>query len=301
MSLAGWATIAAVAVGVQVGAATTVSRFVVGSLEPATLALLRYAIAVACLIPFVGIGFVHRIRAPHRWPVALLGIGQFALFIYLLNWGLQRINSAEASLLLATMPLFAMLFAVLRGLERLNIARLLGVVLTILGIAVMVVGKLMTQQRADYAWLGDIAVLLGAALGGFCSVLYRPYLRENSATDVGLLAMSASVLVLAIAAIAEDSIGRVLHLSAKQWAAIGFIGLSSAIGYVLWLFALAHADSSKVTAFLALSPVTALLLGASVFGEPVLISILVGGAFVIIGLLVSSLAMSRHQESTKPV
>ena len=228
MSLAGWATIAAVAVGVQVGAATTVSRFVVGSLEPAT-------------------------------------------------------------------------FAVLRGLERLNIARLLGVVLTILGVAVMVVGKLMTQQRADYAWLGDIAVLLGAALGGFCSVLYRPYLRENSATDVGLLAMSASVLVLAIAAIAEDSIGRVLHLSAKQWAAIGFIGLSSAIGYVLWLFALAHADSSKVTAFLALSPVTALLLGASVFGEPVLISILVGGAFVIIGLLVSSLAMSRHQASTKPV
>ena len=106
---------------------------------------------------------------------------------------------------------------------------------------------------------------------------------------------------LAIAAIAEDSIGHVLHLSAKQWAAIGFIGLSSAIGYVLWLFALAHADSSKVTAFLALSPVTALLLGASVFGEPVLISILVGGAFVIIGLLVSSLAMSRHQESTKPV
>ena len=74
MSLAGWATIAAVAVGVQVGAATTVSRFVVGSLEPAT-------------------------------------------------------------------------FAVLRGLERLNIARLLGVVLTILGVAVMVVGKLMTQQR----------------------------------------------------------------------------------------------------------------------------------------------------------
>lgn len=65
---------------------------------------------------------------------------------------------------------------------------------------------------------------------------------------------------------------------------------AAAVGYLLWLYALAHADPGKVTALLALGTVTALLLGTALFGEPVNASLLVGGAFVIAGLLLASLA-----------
>lgn len=274
----------------QVGAATAVSRYAVGAIDPACLALLRYLIAIACLLPFVGPGFVRRIDRAHRLPVALIGIGQFALFIYLLNWGLLRISSAQAALLLATMPLFALLFAVLRGLERLDAARLAGVALTIVGVAATVGGKLIVQQRGDGAWLGDLAVLAGAAVGGLCSVLYRPYVRASTPADIGMLAMTASVAALFAATLLEGSLPQALTLDRTQWGAIAFIGVSSAVGYLLWLYALAHADPSKVTAFLALGPVTALLLGAALFGEPVSSSLLVGGVFVIAGLLLASLA-----------
>lgn len=50
--------------------------------------------------------------------------------------------------------------------------------------------------------------------------------------------------------------------------AIAFIGVSSGVGYFLWLWALRHAAASKVSLFLSLSPLTAMLLGVLWLGEP---------------------------------
>ena len=54
---------------------------------------------------------------------------------------------------------------------------------------------------------------------------------------------------------------RVLQLNAHAWTVTAFIGLSSGVGYVLWLYALKHESPTRVTVFLALNPVTATLLG----------------------------------------
>ena len=52
---------AAAVTGVQVGAALVASRFVIHDIGPASLAFLRYAIAVLCLAPFVIAG--RRVRS----------------------------------------------------------------------------------------------------------------------------------------------------------------------------------------------------------------------------------------------
>ncbi len=45
----------------QVGAAIVATRFVIGATTPAALALLRHAIALACLAPFVPLVSLQRI------------------------------------------------------------------------------------------------------------------------------------------------------------------------------------------------------------------------------------------------
>ena len=89
---------AAAATGVQVGAAMVATRFVVGEVGPASLALLRYAIGVLCLLPFILLVRPH-VRMPPRdlVPIALLGVAQFGLLIALLNWGLARVPAARSS------------------------------------------------------------------------------------------------------------------------------------------------------------------------------------------------------------
>jgi len=68
------------------------------------------------------------------------------------------------------------------------------------------------------------------------------------------------------------------------WAAVVFIGLSSGVGYTLWLWALRHASPTRVTVFLALSPVTAAILGAILLAEPLRWMLLAGLACVVAGI-----------------
>lgn len=128
MNAAAWAPWTAAAVGVQVGAAIVATRFVVGELGPATLAGLRYAIGLATLLPFVLAAREPATITPREWPrIALLGIGQFALLIALLNIGLQTLPAAKAALLFACFPLLTLLVAAALGHERLSLRKSLGV------------------------------------------------------------------------------------------------------------------------------------------------------------------------------
>jgi drug/metabolite transporter (DMT)-like permease len=128
------------------------------------------------------------------------------------------------------------------------------------------------------------AVLLSAFSGALCSVLYRPYLRRYPALPVSAFAMAASVLVLAGMAAGEGFFTAVPRFTPGGWAAIGFIGLSSGVGYYLWLWALQHTSPTRVTVFLALSPITATLLGALLLGEVISAIFLAGLACVAGGL-----------------
>ena len=66
------AVLAAAVTGVQVGAAITATRHVAPDISPASLAFLRYAIGVACLLPLLPF---MRVRFERRdiLPIALLG------------------------------------------------------------------------------------------------------------------------------------------------------------------------------------------------------------------------------------
>lgn len=272
--------LAAAAVGIQVGAAIVATRFVIGESTPAALALLRYAVALACLAPFVP---KVRFARADLAPIALLGIGQFGVLIALMNYGLQFISSARAGLLFATMPLATLVFGALLGRERLSVRALAGVVLTIAGVA-CVLGEKLFVGADRHEWIGALAVLGSAGVGALCSVLYRPYLQRYPTVAVGAAAMAASVAALALLAGAEGFFARVPHFSAAGWGAVLFIGASSGIGYFLWLWALRHAEPTRVTIFLSLSPVTAALLGALLLGEALTLWLLLGLVLIVAGL-----------------
>ncbi len=271
MSTARWAPWAAAAVGVQVGAAIVATRGIVGELGPASLACLRYLLALACLLPFVWPARASARIARRDLPaVMLLGVGQFGLLIALLNIGLQRVNAATAALLFATFPLLTLLVAAALGHEQLTWPKTLGVAITLAGVTLALGPEALASGNTSPAnaagaageWIGKGAVLASAFCGAVCSVLYRPYLRRYPALPVGVWAIAAAVMFLAVWAVFEGLFSRIGQVSSQGWAAIAFIGISSGAGYFLWLWALRHAAASRVTLFLSLSPMTATLLGA---------------------------------------
>jgi drug/metabolite transporter (DMT)-like permease len=271
------ALLAAAATGVQVGAAIVASRFVVADVPPLTLALLRYSIGFCCLLPFL---FKHfqalalYLRAPSAikniaikdWlAMAALGTGQFAVLIALLNYGLQHLGAAQAALIFSLFPLLTLLLSSALGRERISPALLFGVLLSIAGVALSLWSKLQASHAGH--WWGEAAVLASACVGALCSVLYRPYLQRYPTLAVSGFAMLVSVLFLGLLALQESWPTRVLVLSLQTWVVVGFIGVSSGIGYFWWLYALKHESPTRVTVFLALNPLTAALLGMLFLGE----------------------------------
>lgn len=263
-----------------VGAGIAVSRLALGEVPPLTLAMLRYAIGFACLLPFA---WKIRLRGSLRdmMGMALLGIGQFGVLIALLNFGLQRIGAAQAALIFSLFPLITLVLSSLLGHERITLPLLAGVLLSIAGVAVSLAPKL---EAHGASWWGEAAVLGAAAIGATCSVLYRPYLRRYPTLPVSAFAMLVSVFVLALVAWPEHWVQRVPGFSETAWASIAFVGVCSGIGYFAWLYALTHESPTRVTVFLALNPPTAALMGWAMLGEPVHAGVAAGLLLVAAGL-----------------
>jgi drug/metabolite transporter (DMT)-like permease len=279
---------AAAGSGVLVGAAIVATRSVVDETGPISLALLRYAVGTLCLLPALALAPEQRVLPSRRDmpPIALLGIGQFGLLIVLLNFGLQRIPAAHGALIFASVPLLTMLLAVALGHERLTAVRTGGVIVSVLGVASALGEGALRGARTPDAWLGDLAVLGSAACAAVCSVLYRPYLGRYPVLPVSVFAMLASVLFLILVA---SYAGLQLPITAGGWLAVAFVGLASGLGYFLWLWALGHISATRVTVFLALSPVTAALLGAVLLKESLTAVVVAGVACVAGGIWLANL------------
>lgn len=278
---------AAAATGILVGSAMVATRFVIHQTAPASLALLRYAIGFCCLLPPALLSARVQFERRDLLPIGLLGITQFGILIALLNYALQFIPSARAALIFATMPLLTMMLATALGHERLTLAKALGVLLTVAGVGFALGEKAVQRGGVAHEWVGELAVFTSALSGAICSVLYRPYLRKYPTLPVSAFAMLASVGFLAALAAAEGFFGSLPHFTTGGWLAVVFIGISSGIGYYLWLWALNHTTPTKVTVFLALSPITAAGLGAFLLGENISMMLFLGLACVVFGLWIA--------------
>lgn len=276
--------LASMATGVLVGIGIVATRFAIDQTDPSSLALLRYAIALVLLLPAVLASAKVRFRGRDLIPIALLGIGQFGILIMLLNYGLQFVSSGLAALIFATMPLWALTFGAIMGNEAMTGYKTVGVLLTIAGVGFAVYDHFGLADLHESAWLGGLAVLASAVVGALCSVLYRPYLRRYPTLQVSGIAMLASVIFLTIPAGWVGFFAAWPVFTWAGWAAVLIIGLTSAIGYYIWLWALNHTTPTRVTVFMSLSPVTATLLGWALLGEPLTVEFLIGTALVALGL-----------------
>jgi drug/metabolite transporter (DMT)-like permease len=294
---------AAALAGIQVGACIAGSRWLVSDIGPLSLTFLRYAVALATLVPLLAMvggtrEALARLTAADTIRVAVLGIVQFGVLIALLNFGLKHVDAGLGALLFATFPLMTLVIATAAGHERFDAPLAAGVLLTIVGVG-LALGVHPPAMTGGNFVLGAACVLVAALCGAVCSVLYRPLLQRHATLPLGTLAMSAAVLALMPAAAAEGLLTQARALSFAQVAVVIAIGLSSGVAYWVWLWVLKHTAPTKATTFLALSPVTAALIGMLALGEPISAGLVGGVLCILLGLVLTasrriSLASAPH-------
>lgn len=286
------ALLAAAMTGVQVGAALVASEAIVADVGAGRLGFLRYAIALVFLLPFAVRAAGPAFRKSDLLPVALIGIGQFGVLVALLNIAVLYSSSARVSLVFATLPIVTLGVGWAMAREAITARTFIAIALSVIGVGVLVGADALSGALAASDLTGLGCAALATLTGAVCSSLYRPYLRRYGVARVSVIAMVASLAPLGVLGLLETHGVAMADWSAATMALIGFVGLSSGIGYLMWLYALTNAPAGIVTAFLALSPVTTMTI--SVVWLDAQMSSALGVALVLIlgGLAVT--AFQRH-------
>lgn len=281
------AILAAAGTGIQVGAGVVATRAVVDSIEPVSLTFLRYFIGACCLIP-LAVGKT-RIRIEHRDLPAIWMIGfiQFGLLIVMLNIGLKSVQAGQGALIFAMSPLLALALGIIVGQERWSGRKVAGIFMALAGLAIAT-GPELSRASAASPMTGELLILGAAACAAAASVWSRPYVQRYGALPVSTVAMVATVVMLAVPSLVTGLLEHIASMSTSDMYTVIFLGTSSGAGYIMWLFALKTATASTVTTFLMLGPVTALVLGFLILGEPISLTTMVGFAVLGVGVWTTS-------------
>lgn len=217
------------------------------------------------------------------WP--LLGLGFLAgpinqgFFLY----GLSSSSAAHAALLYALTPLGVLGMSLALGREKGTWKRLGGMFLAFLGVVVLLLGR--GLQAAREPLVGDLFIL--AAVGAW--VVYttegkRWAMEVGPVRSTAWTMISASLWLIPVALWKFDS-ATVLALSVMAKASVAFLVImTSVVSYVLWYYALARMEASKVAIFANLQPVATAFLAWWILGEPWTWEITAGGALVLLGV-----------------
>ena len=269
------------------GTAGAVTRYLVGSADPITIAILRWGIGFLCVLPAA---LVLRVRWPPRsdWlAVAALGFCFFGVFFVLYNIALGYTTAARASLALSTLPLQTMLVGALLGVEPLTLRKSIGVGIAVLGVCAALASGL--TQAPPGAWRGEL-IMTGAVLCmAFYNVWSRAFIQRSSALGFLAVGMGSGAAALVLVGLLTDRIAVLNNFGAPQWIAGVYLGIGGgALAFILWVMALQRASPTRVANTMTVNPIAAALLAHQLVGEPITLNLVVGLLAVFAGIWIAT-------------
>lgn len=275
-------------------------RAVRDDIPPFTLALGRWLIAVAVLLPFAG----RRLWAERaaalagwRWITALgfLGIVCFNAFIYS---GLHFTSAANALLLQASIP--ALVLVLDRALfgARAGGLHIAGVVASTVGVVGIVFKGDLSALTTLRLGMGDVLVLCGVVVWALYTVLLRKKPPIASSSFL-LLVFAIGALAMAPLAAWEWEQGLTVAWSPKVLAAFAYVGVfPSVLAYFIYNAATAQLGAARSGQAITLMPLFGALLSALLLGETLEGYHLVGMALILAGIVLSALALAKRGEAS---
>ncbi|PZS20317.1 MAG: EamA family transporter [Pseudonocardiales bacterium] len=269
-------------------------RVAVRDVTPGTLVFARTAIGGVILLPLVlragGFGPVLR-----RWrPLVAFTIIEMAVPWLLLSDAETKLSSSLAGLLVAAVPLVGVFVARLVGAEeRVDGARLTGLLLGVVGVATLVG---LDFGRVDLGALLEIAVVvIGYAVA--------PVILARRLADLPIIpVVSASLLMTAIGYLPYAVLRPPHSLSGEAIGSILVLGtVCTALAFVLFFALISAIGPARATVITYVNPAVAVLLGVTLLGERFTLGMAVGFPLILAGSVLAARRAVVRAAAAEPV
>lgn len=277
-----------VALSVIWGGSFFFSKIALAEIPPFTLVFSRVLLAAVTLFVVIRRSGI-ALKLPMPLITVFFGMGLLNNLIpfSLIFYGQTQIASGLAAILNATTPIFTVLVAhFLTQDERINSAKLGGIILGVIG-----VGLMLKNDVASGFDLSALAMLacLGAALSyAFASVYGRKLKTMKVTPIIGAWGQvtATSIMMLPIMLIVDKPWTLDVPSAPIIWAilALGFI--STALAYVIFFRVLAKGGATNISLVALLIPISAVLLGTAILGEQLTWAHFCGMGLIGLGLVV---------------
>ena len=283
---------------------------------------------VASLVPiFLGFGFVIAKPAFDSFPpILLMGI-RFIFAASILIWwfpiprgylkkifiasliantlqysitysGLNYIDASAAVLLVQTEVPFGVIFAYFMLKEKPTIRALIGIGIAFLGVYILT-----GSPNLDGKFFGIALTILGSAIWALGQVMVKPLSKKiNPLALVAWLAFfSGPILIFSSAVIDGNTINYLVEASFDHWIIAIYIGyIMQPITYGCFYYVLKNNPLYKVLPIVTMGiPPTGLLAAVFLLGEKPTSELFIGGAIIIIGVIMIVFTKTKKEEFAK--
>jgi len=251
-------------------------RVAVRELSPPELVFFRTAPAALLLAPLaLHRGELRPLLAHWRWVVAYTVV-ELAVPWLLLFHAEQRLSSSMAGLLVASVPLIAVVLSRAAGAaDHLDARRLAGLVIGFAGVAALVGIDVGGTDPLAMAEVGVVALCY--ATGPF--IISR---RLAGLSSLGVV--TASLVLTAVGYAPAGLLDLPTSVSTQTMAAVAALALiCTATAFLLFFALIREVGPSRATVITYVNPLVAVLLGVVLLSEPLTLGIAVGMPLILLG------------------
>lgn len=259
------------------------TKYATDAIPPLALVALRFAVGGALLYGVLRlIEPKSRLARKDLLPMAAIGCFGVATAQTGFTFGLSLASASSTGLIFATAPVWGLLLGAALGLERPTRRGVLGVGLSVVGVAAVVSGGL---GSGEGSLLGDLIVLVAAGCVGAYAVLSMPLLERYSPLAVATypVLFGTPVLLLLsapqLAGVGWGSVGAG-PLLAVAYAAV----FATAFAFTAWQRGISRIGANRVLAYQYLITLVGAGSGVVFFGESLGPAKIAGGIVILLGV-----------------
>lgn len=281
-------------------------KYAIGTLPPFLMAATRFLVAGALLFTWARLqGSSFGPRPKQQWRRALV-IGALLLLGGNggVTWAERYLSSGLAALLVATEPLWVVMWSWISGGSRPNLKVSLGLITGLAGVALLVSGAFGGSHAGGMMSLIGAGVVVASSMswaGGSVYSIHRP-VQTSAPLASGMQMLSGGALLL-LMGLFTGEFSR-LDLKQASWLSLGALlyltVFGSIVAFTAYSFLLRNVSPARAATYAYVNPVVAVFLGWVIASEPITLRTVIAAAVIVTSVvLITTCAKEASKKASK--